>query len=169
VGNESQPGSTYYYRWTWMGAAFDGTYVYVAASATTADSVIITGLADLHSALFVYRASDGALIGSYAVEKDLFTSAPLLVQGAKGHAQVYITSALGSLYCFGSGKPTGNKPLWVSAKVYPGIPVELLPTATYSYLSATESGAILVAGGQGGMRYVEGEALYAVVNGVFRP
>jgi hypothetical protein len=73
--------------------------------------------------------------------------------------------------CFGSGKPTGNKPLWVSAKVYryPGIPVELLPTATYSYLTATESGAILVAGGQGRMRIFEGEALYAVVNGVFRP
>lgn len=30
--------------------------------------------------------------------------------------------------CFGSGKLTGNKPLWVSAKVYrySGIPVELL-------------------------------------------
>ena len=41
--------------------------------------------------------------------------------------------------------------------------------ATYSYLTATESGAILVAGGQGRMRCFEGEALYAVVNGVFLP
>ncbi len=88
--------------------------------------------------------------------------------GAASH--VVLSTALGSLYYYASG-PAGvaRGPLAVVAGEIGGVPPGELPSSTYSFLSATPSGTLLVTTTAGGVEWAKEKAWFAVVNGAVPP
>jgi len=162
---------TWIYRWEWLGAGLlqSKGLLYVSASAAVLDETSISSVNDLTSALFVYDTTQGALVASHRFTGDQFTSPPLIVTGSQGAGatRVYISSTLGNIYCYAADNIVRG-PLWVSND-FPGIPYDDLPATTYSYLSVTNAGTLLVISSAGGADWSDEKALYAIVNGVLAP
>jgi hypothetical protein len=83
---------------------------------------------------------------------------------------VFVSSALGNIYAFAPGAAAGGGPLWKTADLRSqAIPADALPSSTYSFLSATIAGTLLVTTTAGGANWQTEKAFVAIVNGVFPP
>ena len=143
-GTEEWPQGPVYYKWEWLAGAVYGNIFYIAGSGTFHNKVIISGRQDLESALVAWDTTTGSLIGTWRMKGDMFNSAPLVVQGNTGG------------------------PTWVSADLTP-VPDGDLPASTYSYLSVTPSGTILVTDTVGGADWADAKMYQAVINGIYCP
>lgn len=167
-GTEEWAEGTAYDRWEWLAGALYGNYIYLAGSGTFQNKVIISGPGDLESALFVWDWTTGVMVSSWRTTGDLFNSPPLVVQGNTNDVRVFVLSSMGTLYAFSGGVGVSAGPLWTSPDVTP-IPADDLPATTYSYLSVTVSGTLLVTASAGGADWADEKVYHAVVNGIYPP
>lgn len=156
------PDSETFSPWMWLTMSLAGGNIYIAASG------YITFQGDTHGAIFVYGLATGALVSKYRTESDMFNSAPLAVVPDVGEPRIYVTSTLGGLYCFSASTMAGG-PLWVTRGEVGAIPGEDLPQSTYSYLTLTPRGTLLVTASAGGADWSDEKVVYAIVNGVQVP
>lgn len=170
-GVDSAEGGVFH--WDWMAGAFYNNLFYVAMSGLAGDEgpEKFQGLGDYLSALSVFDTTSGALLATYRFSGDFFNSAPLVVAGSGGvgSVSVFLTSNTGKLYAFPGGAALGGGPSWTTSGEIPGIPLEDLPTSTFSYLSVTASGTLLVTSSAGGADWQDEKSFVAIVNGVFPP
>lgn len=163
------------YRWIWMSMGLmpavvgDGPAVlFVSASATELDETFLTnGTADLYSAVWAFDTSSGSLLQSFRWAGDMVNSAPLVVTGSDGTTNVYMSSTLGNIYCF-SAAALANGWLWRSADLAP-IPLEDLPSSTYTFLSVTDKGTLLAVSTEGGATWSDQKAAFAIAGGLVGP
>jgi hypothetical protein len=164
------------FRWLWLAMGLQpasedgsvGAMLFVSASATLDDETNINGLDDLTSGLFQFDTLSGLLKSQYRLQRDMFNSAPLVVSSSVDNiVQVYVSSSLGFLYCF-SANSIANGPLWSSQDIAP-IPQEDLPATTYSFLSVTQTGTVLVTASAGGDTWQDQKATFAIKNGLINP
>lgn len=171
LSRQPDPTGDWVYRWEWlaMGLWQRNGIMFIAASAAVLDKTIINGAQDLTSAIFAYDVANGRLISTHRLDGDQFNSAPLIVTGSSGSGvtQVYVSSTLGSIYAYDAGN-LAKGPLWSSVDVAP-IPADDLPQTTYSYLTVTPQGTILLTSTAGGADWEDEKAVYAIVNGIQGP
>jgi hypothetical protein len=103
----------------------------------------------------------------------MFNSAPLVVTPGNGSettgARVYLTSSRGGIYCYAAGAAVGDGPVWTTFGEIGAVPEAEPAETTYSYLSVTPQGTLLVAGPAPGAGWRDGKYVYAIVNGVCTP
>jgi hypothetical protein len=100
---------------------------------------------------------------------DMYNSAPLVLSSASG-TSILLSTAGGALVGFAPGASGVDAgPAWVAANDLPAIPVEDFPAATFSFLSVTAAGTVLVTTTAGGADWRDEKAFVAVANGAFPP
>ena len=125
------------------------------------------------SLLLVYSAASGALLAQHRFAGDMFNSAPLVVTPSPGTgaaSHVILTTATGQVIAYAAG-PAGVAagPAWSTLGDIAGVPATELPSSTYSFLSATPLGTLLVTTTAGGAGWQKEKAWFAVINGVYPP
>lgn len=162
---------TLIFRWEWLAAGLwqSRGLMYISGSATASDETIINSVNDLTSVIFVFDVTQGALVGYHRFTGDQFNSPPLVVTGSAGagSTRIYLSSTLGNIYCYDANN-INNGYMWVSNDI-PGIPYDDLPATTYSYLTVTNAGTILLTSTAGGADWSDEKAIFAIVNGVSPP
>jgi hypothetical protein len=161
------PDSETFAAWEWMALGAANGNVYLVASGY--DSITSTGM---HSAVFVYPLAGGGKLGAkYRVDGDMYNSAPLLVVSPGnlgGVTRLIVTTTLGQVVAFDADNVAAG-PAWATSGEVASIPNEDLPQSTYSFLTLTPSGTLLVTASVGGADWADEKAVYAVVNGVLTP
>jgi hypothetical protein len=103
----------------------------------------------------------------------MFNSAPLVVTPSGGsdaaNARVFVTTTRGGVYCYAAGAAVGNGPVWTTYGEIGAVPDSELPESTYSYISVTSQGTLLVTGPAPGADWQDEKYVYAIVNGVQTP
>jgi hypothetical protein len=103
----------------------------------------------------------------------MFNSAPLVVTPGggsdTGNARVFLTTTRGGIYCYAAGAAVGNGPVWTTYGEIGAVPDSELPESTYSYISVTQQGTLLVTGPAPGADWQDEKYVYAIVNGVQTP
>jgi hypothetical protein len=169
---EADPTGDWLYRWEWLALGLwpSQGLMYVSASASdTLDETNIGSPSDQVSAIFVFDVTNGKFVGQHRFNGDQFNSAPLVVTGLNGagSTNVYVASNGGNIYCYSAPSVTAGYQ-WVSQDVAP-IPVDQLPSSTYSYLTVTAQGTLLLTATAGGADWSDEKAVYGIINGVYKP
>ena len=146
-------------------------YLYVACSGVLDENP--TAPKGVASLLLVYSAATGALLAQHRFAGDMFNSAPLVVTPSPGTgaaSHVILTTATGQVIAYAAG-PAGVAagPAWSTSGDIAGVPASELPSSTYSFLSATPLGTLLVTTTAGGAGWQKEKGWFAVINGVYPP
>jgi len=158
------PETELFTEWDWLAISVstDGI-VYLAASGYT-----VFNLRDTHTMLASFNGASGALLAKHRFDTDMFNSAPLLITQSSGAGRLYMSSTKGGMYCY-SVDSIASGPIWSTMGEIGRIPDEELPESTYSYLTVTASGTLLVTGPAPGDLWSTEKYVYAITNGVFTP
>lgn len=160
------PEKELFSAWEWLSLAIAGDKVVVIAGGYLS----ITSTAVIGQ-IMVYNLADGSLVGKWRTETDMFNSAPLVVaptDATVGGPRVYVTGTKGNLYCFDPASPSGG-PVWMTSGEIGAIPPEDLPESTYTYITLTPAGTLLITASAGGKDWADEKTVYAIVNGVQTP
>lgn len=161
------PDSETFAAWEWMALGAANGNLYIVASGY--DSITSTAM---HSGIFVYPFNGGGKLGAkYRVDGDMYNSAPLLVVSPGnlgGATRLILTTTLGRVVAFDAANVAAG-PVWTTSGEVAAIPNEDLPQSTYSFLTLTPSGSLLVTASVGGADWADEKAVYAIVNGVLTP
>jgi hypothetical protein len=125
----------------------------------------------VQGALAVLDTLDGTLLSTTYLNAnatdpaaDMFSTAPLVLSSADGTSVLLATTG-GALMSFAAD---GTGPTWVANEL-PAIPAEDFPASTYSFLSVTSAGAVLLTTTAGGADWQTEKSFVAVANGAFAP
>ena len=161
---EYNPDTLIFLAWDWMALSVSGGNVYITASGYPSVTSTV-----MHSALMVYALATGKRIGLYRGEDDMFNSAALVVKDSNGMERAFITTTRGKVHCFGSGAAVSAGPLWTTSAEVGAIPDDDVPQSTYSFLTLTPRGTLLITASAGGKDWSDEKTVYAIVNGVLTP
>jgi hypothetical protein len=165
-------GTPLYYRWEWLAGALSNGYFYVACSGTKDDSTNVPTTANLESQLLVVDLKTGSIISQHRWAGDMFNSAPLVVTSSVNSVtttRVYLTTTMGGFYCYNGGELVKNGPVWSTQGEVGGVPWDDIPASTFTYLTLTPTGAVLIVSTAGGAYWNDEKVLYAIVNGLKVP
>ena len=100
----------------------------------------------------------------------MFNSAPLIIEstGIVAPQRLFLSTTRGGIYCY-SADSIASGPVWTTYGEIGSVPDSELPESTFSYLSITKSGTLLVTAPAFGGNWSAEKVVYAITNGVLSP